>query len=324
MTKVLITVDTELSASRQQQGLSARANYESSMLGRCAEGTFGIGWQMTTLTANGLKGVFFIDPIPALVLGEDVILEAIKFVLERGHEVQLHAHTEWLAWAASSPVDGRQGRNIGDFTVEDQVSLLRWGCDLFERAGAPRPIAFRAGNFGADDRTLKALSIAGISYDSSVNANYLGGECRVSADPGRNLPYLHDSVVELPVSGLEDRPGRFRPAQICAVSATEMTQALSHAAKTDIPVFTVVTHSFEMLSRDRQRANRMVMARFEAMAAAIERNAKLMTVGYGDLEAHDAPAQDKPRLGPSLLRTTGRYVEQAWGTLRYERRARAA
>lgn len=320
MTKVLITVDTELSASRQQQGLSAQANYESSMLGRCAEGDFGIGWQMERLSARGLKAVYFIDPIPALVVGEDVIRSAIQYVLERGHEVQLHAHTEWLEWADQSPVGGRQGRNIGDFSVEDQVSLLRYGCDLFERAGAPRPIAFRAGNFGADARTLEALRLAGLRYDSSVNANYLGTECKVPADPARNLPYEYGGVIELPVSGLHDRPGHFRPAQICAVSSGEMIGALRHAADTGAPTFTIVTHSFEMLSRDRERANRMMLARFDAMVDAIARHPRLETAGYADLGPADFPAADLPRLGPDLVRTGWRFAEQAWAMLRYERR----
>ncbi|MGL5839865.1 MAG: polysaccharide deacetylase family protein [Sphingorhabdus sp.] len=324
MTKVLITVDTEFSASRHQQGLSGQANYESSIVGRCRDGDFGIGWQMQTLAAHGLKAVFFIDPIPALVLGEDIVQTAIRYVLDRGHEVQLHVHTEWLTWAETSPVDGRQGRNIGDFSVDDQVRLLRYGCDLFERAGAPRPLAFRAGNFGADARTLTALGIAGLRFDTSVNANYLGRECRVPADPGRNLPYKHDAIVELPISGLYDWPGHFRPAQVCALSSGEMIDALKHAASTAAPAFTIVTHSFEMLSRDRQRVNRTMTARFEAMAAAIARHPNLATAGYCELGADAFPEQDEPRLGPNLLRTGWRYVEQAWATLRYERDWRPA
>ncbi len=324
MTKVLITIDTELSPLRQRSGFSAAANYRASILAQCAKGAFGIGWQMQLLDRHGLKGVFFIDPMPALVLGETVIADAIRLVLGAGHEVQLHAHTEWLEWAESSPVDGRQGRSIGDFALDDQVALLRWGCDLFERVGAPRPIAFRAGNFGADDRTLAALSDVGLRYDTSVNAAYLGSECRVTASAVRNLPYRQDGIVELPVSGFHDRPGHFRPAQICAISAGEMKRALAHAADTNMPVFTVVTHSFEMLSRDRQRPNHMVIARFEAMARAIAQHPGLTTAGYGDLRPGDYPENDLPRLGPDLIRTGWRFAEQAWAMLRYERPLRAA
>ncbi|MBX9813770.1 MAG: hypothetical protein K2X76_03635 [Sphingomonas sp.] len=323
MTKVLITVDTELSASRHQQGASADANYASSILGECGAGAYGIGWQMDVLDRLGLKAVFFIDPMPALVHGAAVIARAIRLVLDRGHEAQLHAHTEWLAFADTPLVGGRTGRNIGDFSVEDQVTLLRYGCDLFERAGAPRPIAFRAGNYGADERTLEALARVGLRYDTSFNAAYRGAGCRIAAPPGRNAPYRRGAVIELPVSGLQDRPGHFRPAQVCALSAAEMARALGHAASVGLPVFTIVTHSFEMLSRDRQRVNRLQVARFEAMAAAIARHPGLRTIGYGDLDAGDWPEHDLPQAAPNLLHTAARFAEQAWGGWRYERAGRA-
>jgi hypothetical protein len=46
MTQVLITIDTELSALFHQRRMSARANFESSILGRCAAGDLGTGWKI--------------------------------------------------------------------------------------------------------------------------------------------------------------------------------------------------------------------------------------------------------------------------------------
>lgn len=324
VTRVLITVDTELSARFQKLGRSARDNYDSSILGRTARGDFGIGWQMDVLDCHGLKGVYFIDPMPALVLGEQVVADIVGLVLARGHEVQLHCHTEWLEWAKDSPVEGRRGRNIGDFSRGDQQALLEYGADVLERAGVSRPTAFRAGNFGANDDTLAALSALGLTWDSSVNADYVDGECGVTFDAARNFPMELGQVVEVPVSGLFDRPGHFRPAQVCALSWAEMRAALAHAGAHGHPAFTIVTHSFEMLSRDRSRPNGTVIARFEALANFLGKHRQLATAGFNDLDPAIARCTDGPRLGPSAWRTQSRKLAQAWATLRYERALRPA
>ncbi len=317
MTDVLITVDTELSAGLQARGIDAKRNFESSILGRAAGGEVGIGWQMDRMEAHGLRGVFFVDPMPALVLGPNVIADIVEPIIGRGHEVQLHAHTEWLEWVKDSPVGGRQGRNIGDFALDDQITLLRLASDLLVAAGAPPPIAFRAGNYGANNDTIRALAAIGVQWDASVNPAYLGQGCDMSFPPARTTPMLCEGVALLPVAGLYDRPGHFRPAQICAVSTTEMRAALDVADG----AFVIVTHSFEMLSRDRKRPNRSIMARFEALCREVERSDHLRSATFSDLDA-DALVAARPaaRLAPSHPRTAARMAEQLVATWRYERR----
>ena len=308
MADVLITIDTELSPGLHQRGFSPLENHAASIVGRAGRDIVGIGWQMDRLEAHGLRGVFFVDPMPALVYGAQVLPPIVGPILARGHEVQLHLHTEWLAWAVASPVGGRQGRNIGEFSLDDQFTLIALASDLLQSAGAPCPTAFRAGNFGADARTLVALQQLGFRWDSSVNQGF-AGSLPVTAAGGW--------AGELPVSGLIDRPGHVRPAQICSLSRAEMTAALRHAACHPAP-FVIVSHSFEMLSRDRRRANRAVMTRFEAMCRTITPTPGLRSAGSNDLASPTdiAPA---PMLRSHGLRTIGRMVEQAVGSLRYER-----
>jgi len=324
MTDVLITVDTEMTSSLHRKGLRATENVASSIFGRTSSGEFGVGWQMERMDEHGLKGVFFVDPMPALVYGEALLADIVGPILARGHDVQLHIHTEWLEWARSSPVGERRGRNIGDFSRADQLVLLRLARELIERAGAPLPIAFRAGNFGANDDTISVLTELGIAWDSSVNADYLGRECRVSFDAERHMPIVHGGLIELPVSGLNDRPGHFRPAQICAISRWEMRAALDHAVQDGHALFNIVTHSFEMLSRDRQRPNRAVTGRFEALCRKIADTSGLRTARIGELDPTVLLGTDKARLASNRLRTLARHGEQALATWFYERKWRPA
>ena len=322
MTAVFVTVDTELSALLHQRGMSGDANFASSMLGQTPAGEFGIGWQMDVLDRFGLRGVYFVDPMPAMVLGDGPIARTVELVLARGHEVQLHLHSEWLEWAKDPPVAGR-GQNIGDFSLEDQRTVIGWARDTLVRCGAPSPTAFRAGNYGANDDTLRVLAEMGLAWDSSFNGAYTGRGCAVSLDAGQVDPVPHCGLTELPISGIWDRPGSLRPAQVCALSSAEMRAGLAHAAETQRPVFMIVTHSFEMLSRDRQRPNRAVMRRFESMARMIAQYPTLHSTGFNGLTL-EAPATPPSRAAASTTRTLTRYAQQAVATWLYERRLRPA
>lgn len=325
MTQIVVTIDTELSALWHQRGVNADTNFASSILGRCAGQDYGIGWQMERLSAHGLKGVFFVDPMPALIYGSEWLERLVAMIGPRGHEIQLHIHSEWLSWAPDSPVGERTGQNLGDFAFEDQLRLLDTARDLLVRAGAPAPTAFRAGNYGADDNSLRALAQLGLHWDSSFNPAYLGQGCRIDLAPTQVSAIEHCGVIEVPVAGLHDRPGRVRPAQICALSAREMREALTHAAANRHPAFVIVTHSFENLSRDRQRPNHLVMRRFEAMCEVIAGHPGLSSAGFADLDPAAILANaDKhvDRLPARPLRTLGRIAQQAVGTWRYERQLR--
>lgn len=315
-TKVQYTVDTELSLRLFQQGASALDNYDSSIIGKCRDGEYGIFYQMDRLEAYGLTGVFFVDPFPALVYGPGVVARIVEPILKRGHEVQLHIHTEWLEFARDHELCHLRGRNIGDFPLDDQVRLLDQARALLMMAGAPRPTAFRAGNFGANDDTLRALSTLDVPYDSSFNPAFLAGECAIGLPPETPPFAEHMGVGIIPVSVIEDRPGSIRAAQLCALSAWEMRDALTHAAQHDWPCFTIVSHSFELLSRDRTRVNPIVQRRFESMCLNIAEQARLEGAGFAALEPRRKAALSA--LPANLMRTALRYGEQAVSRIRYE------
>jgi hypothetical protein len=314
VTQVLITIDTELSAALFQAGADSDTNFAYSI----ACNGHGIDWQMDLLDAHHLKGVFFIDPMPALVYGPDVVARIVQPIVARGHEAQLHLHPEWLEWAKDQPVGNRRGRSIGDFDFDDQVTLITLARQLLIDAGAPSPAAFRAGNYGANDDSLRVLAKLGIKWDSSFNPTFIGDPCQIGLGIDQIDPVERLGVIEMPVSAIEDRPGHLRHAQICALSSHEMTDALNHAAATRRPAFTIVTHSFEMMSRDRKRPNRSVIGRFETLCRTVAEHADLSSSGFTPLDL--SPATTMPeRAPPGYIRTAKRFAEQAFATLAYER-----
>jgi hypothetical protein len=99
-----------------------------------------------------------------------------------------------------------------------------------------------------------------------------------------------------------------------------MCTALDHAARGGQPTFVVVSHGFEMLSRDRSRPNRTVMARFERLCRHIAAHPALRAVGFRDLDPArvGATAASVPMLVSTRWRTAQRHVAQAIATLLYE------
>jgi hypothetical protein len=187
-------------------------------------------------------------------------------------------------------------------------------------AGVPSPIAFRAGSYAANAATLEALSALGIRYDSSHNGSQHPGLSQLPLDPMQVTPTAMGGVIEVPVGQIEDRPGRLRHLQICAVSLRELTTALIHAAREHHPVTTIVSHSFELATRDGLRRNPALCARFEALCRFLaERREAMPTVRFDTIDELPLGVHAEP-LPPRRLRTAGRMIEQLWANSIYERR----
>ena len=319
---VLYTVDTELSLALHQRGVSAADNLASSVMGRCDSGDYGLHFHMDCLDAAEMTGVFFVDPMPGLVYGRQIVADMIEPILARGHDVQLHVHSEWLAFIDNSPLGDLRAHNIGELPFAAQRDLLIVAREMLIEAGAPSPVAFRAGNYGANDDTLRALALLGFDWDSSFNPAYIGHGCAIGL-PADSAPITaHCGIGEVAISGLFDRPGHIRPAQLCALSAWEMTSALGHAGSTNLPCFNIVSHSFELLSRDRVRPNEAVIARLQKLCAHVHNNSWLKSATFADLPPPQTDvlrSTTAKRAPANLLRTVARYGEQALAQWRYER-----
>src|SRR5690606_36725351 len=85
MTTLYYTVDTEYEpAFTARNGPdSRRENFERSILGRTPAGDAGIVYQMDKLDRHGLKGVFFVCPLPALLWGTAAIEDIVAPIVDR-------------------------------------------------------------------------------------------------------------------------------------------------------------------------------------------------------------------------------------------------
>ncbi|MEP3049802.1 MAG: hypothetical protein ABJP48_10415 [Erythrobacter sp.] len=276
MTTAYITIDTEYSSGLYQgPGEDARQdNFTRSIACETARGPGGIGYQLEVLAQYGQKAVFYVDPMPALIWGNTAIEDVVGPILSAGQDVQLHIHTEWLALAKgqhalAKALGSKTGTNIADFTFEEQCTLLTYARDTLMAAGAPAPVAFRAGNYGANDDTLRALAELGLQYDSSHCPGIVGGYADISLGPDDREPLNHCGVIEVPTGCIAALPDGLRHAQITALSLGEMKAAMRHARATKQNALTFVSHSFELINRRTLAMNAIVKRRFEGLVRAL-------------------------------------------------------
>jgi hypothetical protein len=315
MTRVYITIDTEYSSGLYTgPGAADRAeNFARSIACNTPQGPAGIPHKLDLLARSDQKAVFFVDPMPALVWGLASIEDIVGPIVAAGQDVQLHCHTEWLGLAgAANPLrSGRTGRNIADFPFEDQCEILDYARRTLIAAGAPVPVAFRAGNYGADDATLRALAHIGISYDSSHCPALADGDCRISLGPENLDPVLHEGVIEVPAGTIGTISGGQRHAQITALTLAEMLAAIRHARDTGRESFTLVSHSFELINRRKLSMNRIVRRRFASLVHKLATMRGVETGNYRDTPPPLVALERQSRpLPASTMRTGMRLAEQ--------------
>lgn len=314
MTAVFLTIDTEIAWRHHAAGLDPEIVEKRSI----EPAGVGLAWHLELLARYGLKATFFVDPMPARIYGVEPFKRIVDAILAAGQEVQLHLHPNWTR-ATLCDRDAHALFELIDYDAEAQRELLSEAASLLMAAGAPRPIAFRAGSYAANDDTLAALASLGIVYDSSHNGAHHPWPSAIGLPPEQISPIMHRGVLEVPVSTIEDTPGVWRNFQICALSTGEMRAAIDHAIAARHVALTIVSHSFELADRTGLKANRTHLRRFETLCRLLsDRRELARTTHFADRPALALDASDKP-LPASRWRRGQRQAEQLWSNLVSER-----
>ncbi len=137
--------------------------------GQTEQGSFGLPYQTELLVEHGLTGVFFVEPLFSTRFGMEPLVEIVDLLKSTKQEIQLHLHTEWVDEAKTPLLQNIKGKrqHLRYFNLDEQTLLIKKGKALLESAGAPPVNAFRAGSFGFNLDTLRALHANRIPFDSS-------------------------------------------------------------------------------------------------------------------------------------------------------------
>lgn len=289
------------------------ASFERYVYGRSPKGDYALPKTLEILAKNGLKGVFFVEPLFAARFGVDKLAVIVDLIRSGGHDIQLHLHPEWSDELTPLPFPGanRKRQHLSFYTLDEQITLLRLGLDLMAQVGCDRITAFRAGSFASNADTYRALRTCGIGIDSSLN--------EVSADSGPDLrgtldftrPQAFEGVGILPMTVFRDGSGRLRPAQLGACSFAELREAMESACAAGTEHFVVLSHNFEMLRQGSSVPDGIVAGRFEALCHYLGTHRERFRVGAMDIPPVIRPADAGARLASvSMGATLKRHAEQ--------------
>ena len=315
---VYITIDTEVWPRNNRWTQSdLAADLEQDVYGRSESGEVGILYQMDVLESFGLRAVFFVESLFASAAGPEHLSRLVEIIQKRGHEVQLHVHSEWLQLGAGSVLPNKTGKHLKNFSLDDQTLLIGTALRNLRNSGANDVCAFRAGNCGANFDTLRALARLGIPCDSSYNAFYLRSQCGLRTERLLVQPSILEGIHEFPIACFRDWPGHYRHAQIGACSTAEMQSALLGAHRGCWQSFVILSHSFELLKgrHTRRGANPdgRVIRRFEELCQFLGENRhRFRTAVFSEPDFWPkaaAPPESMP-LRSNMARTGWRYVEQ--------------
>ena len=282
--------------------------------GPTPRGNYGLPYTLGTLEEYGLGGVFFVEPLFATRFGAGPLAEIVALIRDRGHEIQLHLHTEWVDESRVPLLQGvdRKRQFLRYFTRDEQAALVAAGKRLLAAAGAPDIAAFRAGSFGFNRDTLSALAQNGIGVDSSYNASMMGLDSGVA--PGIVITDLAacDGVYEYPLTVFNDWTGRLRHTQLTACSYQEMEGLLWQALETGRRSFVILSHNFELLNRSRTRPDDVVVERYRKLCSFLDRNRDAFRVRGFDAPPVAVPAAQPAPLTSPMWKAAGRMMEQAY------------
>jgi hypothetical protein len=316
-TKVFLTVDTEvypLTPDWRQRGLVDDANRD--LYGMVGGDELGLRYQLKTLSQFGLKADFFIEPLFASSKHVEprILADLVAEIQQAGQGIQLHLHPEWVPELASEIPD--RGHLLKDYTEHEQQELIATALANLRKAGATRVVAFRAGDYAADARTLRCLARSGLRIDTSYNFPYLGKTCALDSLGTLCQPAQLEGVWEFPVTFFTDYKHHFRHAQLRACSVRELIHCLESAHDRGWGAVVIVLHTFEMLAnRWTNRPIRVaahVVRRFIRLCRFLSENRhRFATVSFSDVDERDIRTflGAQPIVG-KLHWTASRIVEQ--------------
>jgi hypothetical protein len=249
---VHLTIDVENAEARRRGGeVRPPLGYDARVWGRfrnCRE-ELGLRRLARDLASRGLVATFYVEPLGARYFGEDGLREVVACLRDHGQDVQLHLHPtqrdpEALLRGERPPAD-----DMHAYPREAQRALLHEGFDLLVRAGVPRDhlVAFRAGNFGANNETWHACKEAGLRLSSNFDPGYFDVSCAMRHEDARpDLFAPIEGLLELPIACVRTVRGSLRHLQLTALSAAELRAALERMREAGYAAATIVSHSFEL------------------------------------------------------------------------------
>ncbi|MBX3671204.1 MAG: methyltransferase domain-containing protein [Rhodocyclaceae bacterium] len=181
-------------------GRAEKDHIDRLVWGRIDGKEYGIRRISDILQEYRIKGNFLIDLSAFVLYGERVVADIGKFLLNEGHELHVHLHSEWVIrkWGIKGHFSGPPGLNVLDQRTNEH--LLKYAFFTYRQLYGSNPIAFRGGGFTFNEHTVAAAKDAGFRCLTNFNSQRHAEMLSVTGLGADNEPFAwNNGLAEIPV-----------------------------------------------------------------------------------------------------------------------------
>jgi len=193
--RCMLTVDVEAMSNR-----AASDHVNTLIYGRIGGEEYGIGRMMDIADKHHVKMTFFVDFAECERYGDDMI-EAGRYIVSRGHDMQVHCHYDLLKDVVGKLPWASGDENYYSWYKDDNDSkrMIDYVTEQYARCAGKAPIAFRGGEYRFGIGVLKALKEKGYQADLSYNC------IRPEILPANKQFLFENNLMELPIGILPNK-----------------------------------------------------------------------------------------------------------------------
>src|SRR5262249_49642703 len=134
---------------------------DSLVWGKLGPKEYGIRRICDVLEQYGIKGNFLIDFATCTLEGDAATGRIVDCLVERGHEVHLHLHPEWLAPAWGMRIPSGQSILLDSTPYEMSRRLLDFTVRKYQQFVGSDPRVFRSGAYRSNPHLVLAAGALG-------------------------------------------------------------------------------------------------------------------------------------------------------------------
>ena len=233
----MISIDVEALPGRAIEN-----HVERLIFGRFGDGrSAGIERLCDIFDHFGARATFFVDYSTCVLHGDAGIFKAAELLESRGHDVQLHMHSEVLVRNKNWPYNPTDFPSFAALDKNVAQDCLEFGIEKFERNLGRRPRIFRPGGMKHSAAMYEAARNLGIEAVSALYRRYDTNLWSLIAD--QPVFQWSNGIKEMPLDFALDPLVSWAPFQKEFIGLQR--------GRTAQPVASLLIHSTSLLFRDR-------------------------------------------------------------------------
>ncbi|ACQ52080.1 hypothetical protein G8E05_04375 [Clostridium botulinum] len=181
-----------------------------------------------------LKCTFFLNVYESKKWEKEGFGRICDNICKRGFDVQLHTHPYWM-------YDVNR-EHMHEYSLEEQKTIIKDGIQLLSYYTNEKPVAHRAGAYGANKDTIEALRQNGVKYDFSMF--YGHPNCKINLCI--NKLQKNRQIIEMPVTVLKNND-LLTKFDVDWLVEDDLLKALYLLKKSSLNVVTLFLHSYSFL-----------------------------------------------------------------------------